>query len=230
MGTGAQEVLDAIFAGLVSSLYDEFSDWVTTSRRFRAFAFEHRVKIRSKIRAATSEMSASDLVAELSVARLLLADRRFELAYEKYAAVGGRSPDFTATFRENTLLNVEVRRIQPAGSGPEMLTGAKLTRLLADKAGQTRAREHNVVWLWCDMPLAADTTQEIVARLHKQALANHKTAREAEGHANTARFVNSYGQISAVMVHPGGSYLVENTAAQLSLGPELARALRALVQ
>ena len=61
---------------------DELAGWLGTSSRFRAFAESHGAKIRKKLRSATDADARLDVRAELRVAHLLLADRRFELAFE----------------------------------------------------------------------------------------------------------------------------------------------------
>jgi len=108
----------------------ELPDWLAASPRFRSFAEANRDKIRKKLRGATSPEARLDVRAELRVAALLLADRRFELAFEAYGA-GRRGPDFTATFRAGRAFNIEVtRRRAAAGEGtiePAIL--AKLRQL-----------------------------------------------------------------------------------------------------
>jgi hypothetical protein len=60
----------------------ELVEWLASSARFRAFAKAHRDKIRKKIRGAADLDSVRDVRAELRTARLLLGDRRIELAFE----------------------------------------------------------------------------------------------------------------------------------------------------
>ena len=96
----------------------ELTDWLADSSRFRAFAERHRDKIRKKVRTATDAEALRDVRAELAVAYRLLADRRFELAFEAYGA-GRVGPDFTVTFRAGRIFNLEVTRLRrppsPAG-------------------------------------------------------------------------------------------------------------------
>ena len=54
--------------------------------RFRTFAEAHRDKIHKKFRKAADPEALRDVRAELLVARLLLADKRFELAFEAYGS------------------------------------------------------------------------------------------------------------------------------------------------
>ena len=83
--------------------------WLAGSARFRAFAEAHRDKIRKKFRGATDAESLRDVRAELQTARLLLADRRIELAFEAYGS-GRSGPDLTVTFRGSRSFNLEVTR------------------------------------------------------------------------------------------------------------------------
>ena len=85
------------------------SRWLAGSAHFRAFAEDHRDKIRKKLRTAGDDESLLDVRAELGAAHLLLADRRIELAYEAYGS-GNAGPDFTLTFRGTRACNVEVTR------------------------------------------------------------------------------------------------------------------------
>ena len=92
----------------------DMAAWLAASPRFRAFVEANRDKIRKKLRGATSTEARLDVGAELRVAALLLADRRFELAFEAYGA-GHRGPDFTVTFRAGRAFNVEVTRRRGPG-------------------------------------------------------------------------------------------------------------------
>ena len=89
--------------------------WLAVSPRFRAFTKSNRDKIRKKLRFATTTDARRDVAAELRVAALLLADRRFEVAFEAYGA-GRRGPDYTVTFRAGRACNVEVTRRRGSGT------------------------------------------------------------------------------------------------------------------
>jgi len=87
----------------------ELLEWLAGSARFRAFAEAHRDKIRKKLRGATDAQALRDVRAELLTARLLLADRHIELAFEAYGS-GKVGPDFTVTHRGARSFNLEVTR------------------------------------------------------------------------------------------------------------------------
>lgn len=108
----------------------ELVEWLAASPRFRAFAEAHRDKIRKKIRGAADADAQRDVRTELAIARLLLADRRIELAFEAYGS-GKTGPDFTITFRGARSFNLEVTRLRrlpdATGLGASLL--AKLRQL-----------------------------------------------------------------------------------------------------
>jgi hypothetical protein len=108
----------------------ELLAWLAGSVRFRAFAEAHRDKIRKKLRGATSPAALRDVRAELLTARLLLADRQFDLVFEAYGS-GKTGPDFTIAFRGASSFNLEVtrpHRVPDAGGlGASLL--AKLRQL-----------------------------------------------------------------------------------------------------
>ncbi|HEX5039956.1 MAG TPA: hypothetical protein VFW95_07465 [Candidatus Limnocylindria bacterium] len=120
--TTVQRLADELVPG-GDPLHEEITGWLASSRRFRAFAREHRDKIRKKLRSATDADARLDVRAELRVAHLLLADRRIGLAFEAYGAARG-GPDFSLTFRDAPSLNLEVTR--PRGAA---LAGPLLTKL-----------------------------------------------------------------------------------------------------
>jgi hypothetical protein len=99
--------------------------WFSASASFRAFADEHSKKIRKKLRGASDADARRDVRAELAVARLLLADRRMELAFEAYGS-DRPGPDFTVT-RGSQRFNVEVTRLR--GSPGEAGFAALLAKM-----------------------------------------------------------------------------------------------------
>ena len=108
----------------------EFVGWTTNATRFRAFAETHRDKIRKKLRGAGDPEALRDVRAELQIARLLLADRRFEVAFEAYGS-GKKGPDLTVTFRGGRSFNLEVTRLRrlPDANGLGASLLAKLHQL-----------------------------------------------------------------------------------------------------
>jgi hypothetical protein len=119
-----EHVLDAAPA---SSLRAELETWLAASRRFRAFVEANRDKIRKKLRGATEGEARRDVRVELLVARLLLADRRIELAFEPHGSTSG-GPDFEVAYRAHRAFTLEVTRRRP-GSRSEADGGALLAKL-----------------------------------------------------------------------------------------------------
>ena len=95
---------------------EELLTWLSGSARFRSFAETYRDKIRKKFRKATDPDVLRDVRAELQVAHLLLADRRFDLAFEAYGS-GRVGPDLTVTFRGARSFNLEITRLRRPPSG-----------------------------------------------------------------------------------------------------------------
>ncbi len=108
-------------------LASELATWLMTASRFRTFVEVHHDKIRKKLRTAHDPEARLDVRAELRVARLLLADRRIELAFEAYHRGG---PDFTVTLRGERPFNLEVTRLRRA------LSPTTITRALVGKLHQ----------------------------------------------------------------------------------------------
>lgn len=84
-----------------SDLIDEIASWAAAVPRFRSFVAAYREKIRKKVRSARDADATAEVRSELLVARLLLADRRFELAFEAFPA-GTAGPDFSVAFGSAT--------------------------------------------------------------------------------------------------------------------------------
>jgi hypothetical protein len=102
---------------------DELARWLSDSARFRAFATQYRAKIRKKLRGATDLDARRDVRAELAAGRLLVANRRIELAFEAYGS-DGPGPDFTVTLGSQRF-NLEITRLhgEPAAAGYGALLG-----------------------------------------------------------------------------------------------------------
>ncbi|MGH2537540.1 MAG: hypothetical protein ACRDHL_09120 [Candidatus Promineifilaceae bacterium] len=225
------DLLDDIFAGRRPALYLEFEGWLRGSRRFRAFAGEHRAKIRAKLKNAPDEAGLQDVRAELETAALLLGDRRFSLEYEKYVASKGRGPDFTVTYKTHTPFNVEVRRLRRAeleGVDGEATTG-KFMALLVDKVGQMPPSIVNLLWLTAEGELAeADLTAAASALRH---LAERKEEAyfRRRGFKSAADFLKQYSRLSGIVAPKGSEIQVwQNPLARHKARPEIVTALRRL--
>jgi len=150
----ARDLLDRVPDDPVA---EELLAWLSGSARFRSFAEAHRDKIRRKFRTASDPDALRDVRTELRVAHLILADRRFDLAFEAYGS-GRLGPDFTVTYRGARSFNLEVTRLRrlptPAGAGSSLL--AKLRQLPPSTA--------NAVLLAIDGDTAAAIDVDVVVR------------------------------------------------------------------
>jgi hypothetical protein len=115
-GSAERLARDIAGSGPGAALAAELADWLAGSSRFAAFVEAYRPKIRKKLRGAADAGAVRDVRAELALARLLLADRRFELAFEAYGRGGG--PDFTLSYRAGRPCNVEVTRMRRPPDAP----------------------------------------------------------------------------------------------------------------
>jgi hypothetical protein len=172
----------------------ELAEWLASSARFRAFVEAHRAKIRKKIRGAADPESVRDVRTELRTARLLLGDRRIELAFEAYG-VGKTGPDFTITFRGARSFNLEVTRLRrlpdPTGLGATLL--AKLRQLPPSAS--------NAVLLATDAESAATLDVDAAIRmLRSRADAKDEKLFTARGFDGTRGFYERFLRLSAVFV------------------------------
>jgi hypothetical protein len=114
-------------------LRSELARWIEASPRFSVFLTTHQDKVRKKFNSTDDEEHRLDVRAELLVAYLLAADRRFELAFEAYGA-RRLGPDLTVTFRTNQRFNLEVTRLRmTADPGPVV---ARLASVVTGKLRQ----------------------------------------------------------------------------------------------
>jgi hypothetical protein len=112
-------------------LQSELGRWIESSPRFASFVGTHQQKIRKKLITCEDEECRLDVRAELLVAQRILADRRFELAFEAYGAhrVG---PDISVSYRVNQRFNLEITRVRAASEAGE----ARLANIIAGKLRQ----------------------------------------------------------------------------------------------
>jgi hypothetical protein len=120
------------------SLQSELGHWLEKSSRFSAFITENQDKVRKKL-STSDEESRLDVRSELLVAYLILADRRFELAFEAYGA-HKLGPDLSVTFRANQRFNLEVTRLRATADqdAPDAEPGAGSIRLANVITGKLR--------------------------------------------------------------------------------------------
>jgi hypothetical protein len=198
-GPTIERLAAQLVAGGPTSLADELATWLAGSSRFRAFAETHRDKIRKKLRTASDAEGLRDVRVELLAARLLLADRRFEVAFEAYGS-GRLGPDFSATFRGTQAFNLEVTRMRRAPDADPFGE-----RLLA-KLRQLPPSAANVLLVAIEGPSAHALEVAPVARaLRARADAKDEAFFARRGFDGTRAFYERYLRLSAVIVWCAGA-------------------------
>ena len=228
-------LLEEIFQDKKPVFYREFEGWVRDSRRFSAFAHDYRYKIRSKLRNAGDDESLQDLRAELETAALLLGERRFAVAYETYAALKQRGPDFTVTYKTHTPFNVEVRRLRGGEAaegeregGGESRSG-KLMAVLCDKVGQMPPSIVNFLWLIAEGEISEEELSGAVAALRRLAEGKEEAYFTRRGFAGAAAFLRQLRRLSGIVLRQAGeNVLWLNPMAQHKAPPEIGRVLERL--
>jgi hypothetical protein len=175
-------------------LADELGAWLAASARFRTFADANRDKIRKKLRGATDIDARRDVRAELRAAYELLADRRFELAFEAYGS-GKPGPDFTVTFRGERTFNIEVTRLRRP---PDALG---FGRAILAKLRQLPPSAPNALLVAIEG--AADGARDIAAasqELRARADAKDEAFFVTRGFDGTKGFYDRYLRLGAVLV------------------------------
>jgi hypothetical protein len=168
----------------------DMTEWIATSPRFRTFVEANRDKIRKKLRGAVSPEARLDVRAELRLAALLLADRRFELTFEAYG-VGRRGPDFTATFRAGRPFNIEVTRRRPGEGAIEPAILAKLRQMPPSAS--------NVLVVAIDGAAAPPDPSPVVRELRVHADRRDEAYFISRGLEDTAAFNTGLRRIAAVL-------------------------------
>ena len=203
--------------------------WLAASSRLRTFVDANRDKVRKKVRLATTADAQLDLWAELRVASRLLADRRFDLAFEAYGS-GNRGPDFTATYRAGREVNIEVtRRHGPAMDGLERTILAKLRQLPPSRANM----------LVVAVDAAGDGLPDpapVIRDLRTRADRHDDAWFAAHGVADAATFHQGMLRLSAVVTWtepPDGRSIAlswTNPGARVALEPATLRAIEAALR
>jgi hypothetical protein len=220
----ASEVLAALFEDEHHPLYSTLVEWVKSERRFRTFAEQYRGKIRRKLRNAADPAARADLLFELEIARWLLHETRFEVAYEIFDARAG-GPDYTVIYRVNTRFNVEVRRIRTREAGEERVR--KLVETLVDKTRQMPPSAINVLVISDGGAPGSDldTAAALLRGLSERKVEEFFTQR---GYKNAADFLRRFRQLSAVYFKAEGGLLWTNSLAKHPVPKDIGLALERL--
>ena len=204
----------------------EVAGWLSASTQFRAFAEQHRDKIRKKLRGAVDIDSRLDVRTELRVAHLLLADRRIKLAFEASGSTRG-GPDFTVSYRAHPAFNLEVTRLHRAADA------AALGRVLLAKLRQLPAGASNVLLVSVTEPGAV--IGEAIQALRSRVDARDDAVLTRGGFVDPRAFYQRFGRLGAVIAwcessegEARASAWVNSSARIAVPGPALRAALAAL--
>ncbi|MCP2014221.1 hypothetical protein L1280_001358 [Deinococcus sp. HSC-46F16] len=194
------------------------------------FAQAHAAKIRKKLRLASSEGEQRDLLAELAVAALLVADPRCAVGYEPPHPAGERGPDFGVTFKGHTALRVEVTRLRlpedeagdPVGPGAVR----RVARVICDKIGQCAPGGANLLVIVVPPGAVHETLVPAALRLLDGPV---PSGLRPEGVLEFRRHRQRLGAVALCALSAEGqvraAHLRTNPAAKHPLPPEFARLL-----
>ena len=204
------ELLTYLFDGQPHLLAEPMEDWLSSSRRFAAFADSFREKIRKKLRVTRDPETLYDLRLELETAYLLLQERSLSLVYEPELAARGRSPDFAVTYTTSLAFMVEVTRLRTAPSVEGSLTPPSELERLADaicsKLGQLLPQRSNVLIAGVEvLHLTSSDLQTVMLRIQQRAEQNNAGFCQRYGFRDRADFFRHYQRLSEILVRTSQS-------------------------
>jgi hypothetical protein len=227
MRAADRELLVGLFGGLGHPLASRCARQMVVCPRFGIFLNVYRGKIGKKVRSLEGPGSWHDLWLELWTAARLLADRRFEVAYESYAAQKLRGPDLTATFRTHTICHIEIKHVRAD------LSLAKWTEVLCTKLGQLPAGAINVLVVGTGAQIVESCSAEKAVReLGQAAQRGENTTFQRYGLPGARDYSRHMTHLSGVLrvadwdVDSSARFsLWRSPTARHALPPDLARAL-----
>jgi len=185
-----------------------FRQWLGASRRFRTFAEQYQTKIRAKLRSAGDEETLQDLLFELEIARWLLQEKRFHLAYESQGLRTGPGPDFTVSFTTKTTFHVEVTRIRPQGNtenGDSVAAEANTSKLfyvIVGKLSQIKAGAANLLLIGLDPASVTSSEVDDLIKQMKLRMATSEPLLLTRSRLNTAgEFFKQYYALSGILLY-----------------------------
>jgi hypothetical protein len=227
MRAAERELLIDLFGGIGHPLASRCAEQMLVCSRFTAFLDQYRSKVRKKARTLEGPRSWPDLWLELWTAARLLADRRFEVAYETYTAQKVRGPDLTATFRTHVICHVEIKHVRAA------LDAEKWAEVLCAKLGQCPPGAINVLLVGTGTQSADPCTVELALReLSRQTQRDEHAIFQRAGMPGARDFARQMARVSGVLhaadwdlAGTARQTLWQNPTARHALPPDLARAL-----
>lgn len=212
------DLLTYLFDGKSNLLVQPMAGWLTSSRRFAAFATSFRDKIRKKLRTTQDQKSLLDLQLELETAYLLLQERDLSLAYEPEQSKGTRSPDFAVTFTTSTTFMLEVTRVQidknvagetreqPAALLPGTTQaypplGARLAAAVIGKLSQLLPQRGNILLVGIEAShLTLSEIRNSMLAMQQRAERNDSVFLQGYAFIDRAEFFRHYQRLSEVLV------------------------------
>ncbi|MEX2160577.1 MAG: hypothetical protein WD751_01570 [Anaerolineales bacterium] len=231
--TKAQSALLAfLFGSQASTIAAPLTGWIPASPRYAAFVEKYKDKVRKKLRVTREKEAAADLLYELQIPYWLLQDKRFDLAYEPYAAGGTRGPDYSVTFRANFTFNLEithVRGLRPVQ--PEGAIDLRLVDVLCGKLRQMLAGMANVLFVVATSAML----DQLDLVVHLTWIKQKAEGKDPEFFARqrfsgASEFFKNYQRLSALVLHaptgPHRQLLWVNPQARFSLPDAVKAALQ----
>jgi hypothetical protein len=229
MRAADRELLLDLFGGLSHPLASRCAAELAGSARFGIFLERYRGKIGRKARSLERPESWPDLWLELWTAARLLADRRFEVAYESFGAQKVRGPDLTLTFRTHTICHIEIKHVRTE------LSSAKWAEIVCTKLGQLPTGATSVLLVGTDPEIAESCPAETALReLGRRAQQGEDGIFVRYGLAGARDFSRQIPRLGGVLhvanwdlTTPARLFLWQNPTSRHRLPPDLARALLA---
>src|SRR5215210_3923254 len=199
----AEELISYIFDEKPHSFTEEIGMWLGSSRRFTAFVFTFRDKIRKKLRVTHEKETLYDLRLELETAYLLLQEKTLSLVYEPEQSKQVRSPDFAVTYTTSLTFMVEVTRLRgvPSSESSTFLNSERFSDALCTKLGQFLPQRGNVLIIAVDASrLTQSDLQSIMLRVQQRAERNNSVFWQRYGFQDRADFFRHYQRLSEILV------------------------------
>lgn len=222
-----RELLIGLFGAIGHPLASRCAERMLAVPRFGVFLTQYQSKIHKKARTLESPTSWQDLWLELWTAARLLADRRFTVAYETFAAQKVRGPDLTATFRANTVCQIEIKHVRAE------LNAAKWGEVVCSKLGQLPPGAINVLLVGTAVTLTTPSPVETaLPELGQAAQRGDDAFFQRIGLASARDYARQIVRLSGVLrvadwdlANAATISLWRHSAARHPLPPDLARAL-----
>lgn len=227
------DLITFLFEGKPHPLSTALMQWMEASPRFTTFVETYRDKIRKKIRVTREPESILDLRVELEVASSLLNDRRLVVAYEPYASVKKRGPDFSVTYRANLVVNIEVARMRPEESSADGIDlprkEERILRILLYKLGQMQPGMANLLVIHAPEAVARSIDLgRLMQEIKIKAEGKDPSFYAASGYTSPAAFYKDFLHLNGILLWSPGAQLWVNKQARPELAEKVLRLVNSL--